>query len=311
VLNQANGQVALAEATLKLAKADYQRAVSLSATPGAISKADLDKAAAAESQAQASLTAAQANTDTAKLNLEFTDVLAPVDGIVSRNLLTVGNLINQDTTLLAVIVSQDPMYGYFDVDERTMLRVQALIREGRIKSVREGGKYPIQFGLATEGDRYPHQGELDYVGNQVDPSTGTLQVRGLLSNPRPANGGPRLLTPGLFLRVRLPVGPPRKALVVPQAALGTDQGKKFLYVVTDKNVVEYRPVEAGPPQPGGLQVVDPVKVVRTDQGVRPAEPGEAGEDSIKPGDQVIVSGLQRVRQGSTVTPKPLAEADEQ
>src|SRR5207249_1974670 len=86
--------------------------------------------------------------------------------------------------------------------------------------------------------------ELDYVGNQVDPSTGTLQVRGLLSNPRPEKGGPRLLTPGLFLRVRLPVGPPRRALVVPQAALGTDQGKKFLYVVDDKNVVEYRPVVA-------------------------------------------------------------------
>jgi membrane fusion protein, multidrug efflux system len=304
VLDQANSQVLLEEARLKLAIADNARAQEIAKTPGAISKQDVDKYAAAEGEASAAVAAAKANVESAALNVEFTDVISPVDGVVSRNLLTIGNLVNQDTTLLTTVVSQDPMYGYFDVDERTMLRIQKMIREGKLKSIREGGKFPVDYGLANEGDEYPHQGELDFVNNQVDPSTGTLQVRGVFPNPEPSPDVPRLLTPGLFLRVRLPVGPPKKALLVPQSAVVTDQGSKYLLVVNSQNIVEYRPITVGPQQPDGTQVVEPVKIIREKEGFRLAQPGEAGEDSLTPTDQVIVSGLQKAKPGATVKPKP-------
>ncbi len=306
-LDQANGQVSLSEAQLKLAIAEYARAKAISRTAGAISQEDLDKALASQESAQASLTAARASAESADLNLKFTDVISPIDGVVSRNLLTVGNLVTQDLTLLTTIVSEDPMYGYFDVDERTLLRVRGLMREGKIK-VRRAGEIPVEMGLASEDDRYPHAGFVDFVDTRIDPSTGTIQLRGVFPNPKPPGNAPRLLTPGMFIRVRVPVGDPHPSLLVPQAAIGRDQGRKFLLVVGEKNVVEYRPVELGDEQPGGLQEVVPLKVVRTDEGVRLAATGEEGKDSIARGEMVVVSGLQRVRPGLTVEPKPADRA---
>jgi multidrug efflux system membrane fusion protein len=303
-LDQATSQVALNEALLKLAKADYARAKEVAKTPGAISQQDVDKYEASEGEAAAALAAAQANVEAARLNVEFTDVIAPVEGVVSRNLLTIGNLVNQDTTLLTTIESQDPMYAYFDVDERTVLRVQQLIREGKLKAIRQGGNFPVDYGLATEGDDYPHTGTLDFVNNQLDPTTGTIQVRGVFPNPESSPDAPRVLTPGLFLRIRLPIGPPSQSMLLPQAAIIADQGAQNVLVVNDKNVVEYRPVTTGPQQPDGTQVVLPVKIVREKDGFRPAVAGETGEDSLTPNDNVIVSGLQKVRPGATVNPKP-------
>jgi len=307
VLDKAKSQVLLNQASLKLALANFERGKEIAKTKGAVSQEDLDKLAADTDSAKASVQAAKANVESADLNLNFTRVTSPIDGIVGRNLLTTGNLVTQDSTLLTTIVSLDPMYAYFDVDERTMLRIQKLIREGKIKSVKTGTKAPVQFGLANEDDTYPHTGYLDFVNNEVDIATGTIQVRGIIPNPKVGTGESRLLTPGLFVRVRFPVGQPHQSLLVPQAALGTDQGEKFLYVVNDQNVVEYRPVVPGPVQADGWQVMEPVKVVRTKEGVIRAKNGELGVDSLTPTDRVIVGGLQRVRSNMKVDPKPAPE----
>jgi multidrug efflux system membrane fusion protein len=312
-LDQAESQILVQDARLKLAAADYNRAKYLAGRGGAqaISQQDLDKYAATQAEADASLEAARANKQTADLNYKWTEVTAPVDGIIGRNLLTIGNLVTQDSTLLTTIVSEDPMYAYFDVDERTMLRVQDLIRQGKFKSAKTGNKVPVFFGLATEGDRFPHEGFIDFVNNQVDTSTGTIQVRGVLPNPEPGKDLPRLLTPGLFVRVRVPIGERHSALLVPQAAIKTELGQKYLLVVNEKKVVEKRPVTLGVIQPDGLQEAIPVKIVETDEGWRPARDGEQGVDSLRPGDEVIASGLQRVREGMTVTPKPFARGEKQ
>ena len=303
-LDEASSQVKLAEARLQLAVADYQRALEVARTPGAISKQDVDKYAAAQSEAAASVQAAKANEEAAQLNLEFTSIVSPIDGRVGRNLLTQGNLVKQDNTLLTTVVSQDPMYAYFDVDEHTMLRVQQLIREGKMRSVRHGGQMPVQMGLANEGQEYPHTGTIDFVNNRVDPSTGTLQVRATFPNPLLGESETRLLSPGLFVRVRVPLGQPFEAILVPQAAVNTDQGLKYLLVVNPQGIVEYRPVTLGPEQPGGLQVVFPKKLARTEQGVRLADentPADAPTfESIAPNEEVIVSGLQLVRPGMKV-----------
>ena len=118
---------------------------------------------------------------------------------------TIGNLVTQDSTLLTTIVSLDPIYAYFDVDEYTLLRVRGLMREGKIKVVRQG-EIPVDLGLSNEDDRYPHQGYVDFVNTQIDPSTGTIQLRGVFPNPKPDNNAPRLLAPGMFIRIRVPVG---------------------------------------------------------------------------------------------------------
>lgn len=300
-LDRENSQVLMSQARLKLAEANLVRANDIIKTPGALSRQDADRYNSDQAEALASLKSSQAMVETAKLNLSFTDVVAPITGQVGRNLLTVGNLVVQDDTMLTTIVSEDPIFAYFDVDERTMLRLQKMIREGKFKNAHE---VEIRFGLANEQDQYPHVGKLDFVNNRLNASTGTLQMRAILSNPAHANGGPRLLTPGLFLRVRLAVGDSQKGLVIPQAAIGTDQARKFVQVVNAKNTVEYRPVKVGPIQPDGRVLVEPVSVMRDEQGVRPATESEKGEDSIKEGESIIVSGMQRVRPGVEVLPHP-------
>lgn len=300
-LNRVNSQVLLNQARLKLAEADVSRTTDIAKTPGAISKQDIDRYVAARAEADASLKSAEAMVETAKLNLEFTNVVSPISGRVGRNLLTIGNLIVQDQTLLTTIVSEDPIFAYFDVDERTMLRVQKIVRD--VQSHDSKG-IEIRFGLANEADQYPHVGKLDFVNNRINASTGTLQIRAVFDNPKPKNDGPRLLTPGMFLRIRLGIGDARQGLVIPQAAIGSDQSRKYLLVVNDKDTVEYRPIAVGPIQPDGRQLVEPLQVVRDDQGFRLVQAGEKGEDSIKAGEKVIVSGMQRVRAGTVVQPKP-------
>jgi membrane fusion protein, multidrug efflux system len=302
--DEAMGQVKLSEARLELAVADYKRGVEVARTPGAISKQDLDKYLAAQNEAAAEVEASKANSEAAKLNLEFTSIISPIDGRVGRNLLTQGNLVKQDSTLLTTVVSQDPMYAYFDVDEYTMLRVQKMIRDGKIGSVRQGAEMPIDMGLANEGSEYPHPGKVDFVNNRVDPSTGTLQVRGSFPNPLLGEKATRLLSPGLFVRIRFPLGKPFRALLLPQAAVSTDQGLKYLLVVNQAGIVEYRPVTLGPEQPGGLQVILPMKLVRTKKGVQVADEktpaGAQTFESLSPDEHVVISGLQMVRPGMHV-----------
>jgi RND family efflux transporter MFP subunit len=280
VLSQAEAQVRLQEASLKLAEAEYRRTSSLLRAGQAASQEDVDKALAQRDTARASLNAAKAAVEQARLNLGFTEIRSPIAGRIGRTLITLGNLVVADQTLLTTIVSMDPMYGYFDVDEPTVLHIQQLVREGRFKSAREAGiKVPVYLGLATEDD-YPHEGYIDFINNQVDPNTGTLQIRALFPNPKPAVGD-RVLTPGLFARFRVVIGAPYQALLVNQRAIGTDQNIKYVYVVNDENKVERHDVELGAQQ-GSLQVI---------------------RKGVGPKDRVIVSGLLHVRPGLVVQPR--------
>jgi multidrug efflux system membrane fusion protein len=299
--DQAVAQINLANAQLQLAKADYARALNVAKTPGAISQQDVDKYFAAQGKAEAEVAAQEANAESARLNLDYTDVKTDINGVVSRNLLSVGNLVNANT-LLTTVESEDPMFAYFNVDEQTLLRVQQMMREGKLKSVREGNteKYPVDLGLSNGSDQYPYVAYIDFVNNQIDPTTGTLQVRGVINNSLPKQG-PRIFAPGMFLRVRLPIGKEHPALLAPQAAIGTDQGQKFVLVVSADNTVEYRPINVGEVQSGGMQVVIPQQIVRDEKNsVRLAKADEKGEDSLTVNDRIIIGGLQRVRPGMKV-----------
>jgi RND family efflux transporter MFP subunit len=277
-LDRLASRVGLAEAAYRLAKADYARAERASrGTAGAVSRQELETYRAKEIEARESVGAAKANAEGAKLNLEFCTIKSPLSGKVSRYNYTVGNLVNADQTVLTNIVSQDPMYAYFDVDERTLLLVQDLIRQGKVKARRETD-YPVAIELANEKG-FPHQGTINFVDNQVNAGTGTLRVRGVFKNP--AIKDSRALSPGLFVRVRIPLGEPHEALLVADQAVGTDQGQKVLYVVNDKDEVVSRPVTLGGVHDGLREVL-------------------AG---LSANERVIVNGLQRVRPGLTVEPR--------
>lgn len=270
------GQVAQWEAKLARAEADVARLERL-LPKGAASQKDLDSAIADRGEARAAIQSARAAVDKALLSLDFSQIIAPISGRVSRALVTAGNLITADSTLLTTIVSLDPIYAYFDVDERSMLNYQQMSREKKRESAR-AGHTPISLGLANEAG-FPHQGIINFVENRVDPTTGTIRARGVFAN------ADRILTPGLFVRIRIPGRGPYPALLVPDRAIGTDQGSKYLFVVNDKKVTEYRPVQLGPLQDGGLRVI---------------------QSGVQAGEWVIVNGIQRVRPGVTVEAKTVA-----
>jgi RND family efflux transporter MFP subunit len=274
----AKAQVAQNVASLALARQNNSRFKALAKEKeGAVTQVDLDQYQSQQDQAVASLDKARANLVTAKLNLEWTKVIAPVSGRVSRYVVTVGNLIQAGDqnggTLLTTIVSVDPMYAYFDVDEYTALRVQQLVREGKSDSPSDGG-YPVSLGLANE-EGHLHQGTINFLDNQVNPRTGTMRWRGVFPNKE------QVLQPGLFGRVRVPIGRAHQALLVSERALDTDQGQKILYVVNDKNEVVSRPVRLGALHDGLREITD----------------------GLRPGERVIVNGLQQVRPGATVEPQ--------
>jgi multidrug efflux system membrane fusion protein len=230
---------------------------------------DQDRAAVGEAEAQ--VAAYQASLEVYKLNLDFTKVTSPIDGQISRYYLTRGNLVVQDQTLLTTVVSTDPMYAYFDVDESTLLRIRRAVSEGRI-AVPQQGQVPVQMGLQSE-EGFPHQGTINFVNNQVNPTTGSISFRGVFSNPRPSTGF-RLLSPGMFVRVRLPIGQPHPALLVVDSAVVADQGLKYVYVIDEHNTVQYRRVSTGPLESDGLRVIS---------------------EGLKTGDWVVVGALQQVR----------------
>jgi len=280
-LDQAQAQVHLYEAQLKLAIANYARGKELAKTPGAISQQDLDAYQAQEEEANAALKAAKASLEVYDLNLAFTKVTSPIDGQVSRYYLTLGNLVNQDQTLLTTIVSLDPMYAYFDMDEPTLQRIKQRINEGNIQRHPEG-EIPIFMGLQGE-DGYPHQGTINFVNNQLNPATGSILVRGVFPNPK-SEEGIRLLSPGMFVRIRLPIGKPYPALLVIDRAVVSDQGLKNVYVMDAENKVQYRRVTVGMLQDDGLRVI---------------------LDGLKPEDWVIVGGLQQIRPRMEIKPEQI------
>lgn len=279
-LDAVKAQVALAEANYRFAQAEYARSRAIAARErGAISREDLERYQAQELQGQAQLGVARANLTSAQLNVEYTRITAPLNGQISRYYYTVGNLVNADQTLLTTLVSIDPMYAYFDMDERTILRIRTAINEGRIKPPKDTNAIPLLMGLEGE-EGYPHHGTISFINNVVNPSTGTLTVRGVFDNPKPAEGR-RLITPGMFVRIRLPIGQPHSALLVIDRAIGSDQGLKFVYVLDAENKVQYRRVSTGPLQEDGLRVIQ----------------------GVEQGDWVVVGALPQIRPHMQIEPE--------
>ena len=282
LLDQSLGQLELAKARLKVAQANNSLAKETAKTPGAIAVQDLNKYEAAEEEALAEVDAAKANVEVNRLNRNFCEVTSPINGQVSRYYFTLGNLVNQDQTLLTTVVSLDPIYAYFDVDERTLLRIRNAVNQGRLRP-KHPGEIPVLMGLQGESG-YPHDGVVNFINNKIDPYTGTITLRGVFTNPQPENGV-RLLSPGLFVRVRIPLGEPHDALLVTDRAVGTDQGLKYLYVIDAQNKVQYRRVTLGPLQDDGLRVI---------------------ASGLQPDDWVAISSLQQVRPRMEVKPDQVA-----
>ena len=278
-LDRAEATLAQQEAHSKRLDADYRRVANLFAR-GSVSREEFDRYAGDRAESSAAVGIARANHDMAKLNLGFTNVRAPIGGLLSRRLVDPGNMVQADMTALTTIVSLDPMYLYFDIDERTVLKLRVLVREGKLPSREEGSVVPILAALADE-EGFPHKGVINFSDNKVNPKTGTLRVRGVLENPVVKGKNARLLSPGLFARVRLPLSEPQRALLVSERAIDTDQGQKILYLVDDKNEVASRPVRLG-------AIHDGLRAI---------------EDGLKAGERVIVVGLQQVRPGAVVEPK--------
>jgi len=273
-LDQAQAAEAGAEATLKQAEFDFRRQTDLVARQ-AVSQATLDTSTANRDNAQANLQQAQANTRIAEVNYGYTKVTAPFDGVVTAHLVSVGELVGAASppTQLATIVALDPIWVNFNVNEQDVIKVRAEARRKGLTAA-DLKKTPVEIGLQTE-DGFPHRGTLDYLAPTVNLSTGTLAVRGIIPNPD------RVLLPGYFVRVRVPIDQDPNALLVPDTALGTDQSGRYLLVVNKDNVVEQHKVETGPVE-GDLRVI---------------------ENGLKPDDRVVIAGLLKVIPGEKVDPQ--------
>jgi len=274
-LEQARAAEVGAGASVKQADADFKRQTDLVARQ-AVSQATLDTSTSTRDNAQSSLQQAQVNTKIAEINYGYTRVAAPFDGFVSAHLASVGELVGAATppTQLATIVALDPIYVNFNVNEQDVLRIRAEAARRGI-TVAELRQLPVQVGLQTE-QGYPHEGKLDYIAPTLNQSTGTLAVRGIFPNPN------RTMLPGYFVRVRVPVDRQDKALLVPDTALSSDQGGRYVLVVNGDNVVEQRHVQSGALEDGTLRVI---------------------EDGLKPDDRVVTAGLLRAIPGQKVDPQ--------
>jgi RND family efflux transporter MFP subunit len=275
-LEQAQAAEVGAEASLKQAETAFQRVADLLARQTA-SQAQYDSAIATRDSAKASLDQARANTKLAQLNYDYTQVTAPFAGIVTARQVSLGQYVGGSATptVLASIVQHDPIYVNFSISEQDVLRVRAELARRGI-SMNDLKNVTVEVGLQSETG-YPHKGTLDYVAPTVNQTTGTLAGRAILGN------SDRVLLPGYFVRVRIP-GPLRNVLLVPDQALGSDQGGRYLLVANKDSVVEQRKVEIGP-------LVDTMRIV---------------ESGIDADDRVIVSGLLRIMPGQKVDPQTQA-----
>jgi multidrug efflux system membrane fusion protein len=273
-VDRLRAELARARATAQRADSELRRAERLSAE-NAIANEERDRRASFAQESSAQTAAVEAGLRAAELNLEFTQVTSPIDGRVGRAIVTEGNLVSSgpgEATLLTTVVSLDPVYAYFDADEQIFLKYTA----GSGTDPRGRGRakeLPIRMALANE-DGFPRQGRLDFLDNQIDGATGTIRGRAVFRN---TDG---MLTPGLFVRLRLAGTGTYNGLLIQDRAVGTDLSKKFVYVVGPKQEVEYRAVTLGP-------IVDGLRVVRS---------------GLAAGEPVVVNGLQRVRPGAQVTP---------
>jgi RND family efflux transporter MFP subunit len=270
---QAEGQLADARAKVELAKRDLERGLKL-VQNNTVSEQVVDQRRQALQAARAAETQAQGALKAAQLNVEFTHVVAPITGRVSRHLVTPGNLVqggDSGATLLTSIVSLDPIYIYFDVDEATYQRNSRLWFGGQ-----QPGAQPNPVQVTLTGETKPsHEGKVDFFDNRLDVSAATLRARAIIPNKDLS------ILPGQFGRVRIVASSPYEALLIPDSAVATDQSRKIVFVVKEDNTVEARPVVLGP----------------LDEGLRVIREG------LKAEDHVVVNGLQRVRVGAKVAPK--------
>lgn len=279
-LSRAEAALAAAQARLAQASSEAERAGRLLAD-NAIARREFDERQNAQREAQASVQAAQAAVELARLNLGYTRITAPISGRVSRAEVTVGNLVAAGAggPALTSIVSTDRIYASFEADEQSFLRyAQAAAKKAADAGSRSGtrdvlraAKLPIQMGLANESG-YPRQGVVEFIDNRLDPKAGTIRVRAVFDN------GDGLLTPGLFARLKFGAGGERPAVLISDRAVGTDQSKRFVLVVDAEGKVVWREVKLGP-------TVDGLRVVR---------------DGLAAGEKIVVAGLQRVRPGAMV-----------
>ena len=301
-VEKAKADIANWKAQIALAKAELRRAEK-AAEHSAAAQTDLDKARATMdvntaqlAAAEASKEAAAAALDTANIQFGYTTIRAAYTGRISRRMVDPGNIVKANETVLTRLVVLDPIYVSFDIDERTVLTFRKMIASGKIASSRDA-RLDVQVGFADE-DGYSNTAKLTFADNQLDLNTGTLRFRAEMPNT-PLQFGPlpgligsaaalgaeqkglKLLSPGMFVRVRLPVGKEHPGILIPEEALGSDQGQRFVYVVNDKDEAVYRRVNLGP-QEGKFRVID---------------------EGVAVGERVIVSGLQRVRVGMKVVPK--------
>ncbi|EML4686314.1 efflux RND transporter periplasmic adaptor subunit [Citrobacter amalonaticus] len=264
-LEQAQANLARAKTQASLARSEANRTDKLVNT-NVVSREEWEQRRSAATQAQADIRAAQAAVDAAQLNLDFTKVTAPIDGRASRALITSGNLVTagDSASVLTTVVSQKTVYVYLDVDESTYLHYQNLARSGQGVSSHHTA-LPVEIGLTGE-EGYPHQGKVDFLDNQLTPSTGTIRMRALLDNAQ------RQFTPGLFARVRLPGSAEFKATLIDDKAVLTDQDRKYVYIVDKEGKAQRRDITPGR-LAAGLRIV---------------------QQGLNPGDRVIVEGLQKV-----------------
>jgi RND family efflux transporter MFP subunit len=265
-LQGAEAQREAADQQLEITQTIFQR--------NAGSKTDLVQKLQARDQAHAAVVQAKAKLAQAKLDLSYTHIYAPIAGRIDRNYVDVGNLVGAgEATLLATIVQHDPIYAYFDASERAVLEYRALRHRGATATA-EGERSPAYLGLVNEVG-FPHEGEVNYASNRADPSTGTIELRAVFPNPD------HVIVPGLFARIRLPFTRGH-ALLVPDEAVSSDQGGRYVLLVDDKNVVQHRRVTVG-------ALVGQMRVV---------------QEGLDAAAWVVVNGLQRARPGSTVKPTP-------
>ena len=278
---EANVKQAMADEKLQEKNADRARQLMRSGS-NSISQEEFDQALAALEKARATVRSMEAARDRSKLFLEYTHVVAAHNGRASRRYVDPGNLVKADDTLLTTLVADDQVYAYFDVDERTYLGLPGATPVSRGGSY-SGVHFPVQMAVASEAS-FNRSGIVDFVDNRVSATTGTIRMRGIFPNADHA------LKSGMFARIRLPLGPAHRAILIPEEALLSDQGRRYVFVVNDANKAVYRPVNIG-------QAVKGMRVIM------PPADGKEGKEGLSLNDRVIISGTQRVRNGSIVEPK--------
>jgi multidrug efflux system membrane fusion protein len=271
-LNLRQSEAERARVQLENARREADRTAQLLASK-AMSTEEADARVSRFQEAQAALLAAEAARDSAKLDLEYTQVRAPIHGRISRALLTEGNYVSGlagAATRLTTIVSIDPIYVYADMDEDSLLKFNALASQQKLETNGDG-RIPVQLQLGDEAE-FPHHGAIESFDNQLNANTGSILLRAVFPNP---DGR---IMPGLFARIRVPSSARHSALLVSERAIGTDQALKYVLTLTPTNTVAYQPVELGP-------VIDGLRIVRS---------------GLKAGEQIVVNGMQRVRPGMPV-----------